>query len=686
MTTADVKVIDFAHIKHAVARQFEHMQKYQMFRAKVDGQELWELYLKSFPAGTNPIFRERTEHDCSCCRHFIRDVGNVVALGVGVEVLTLWDEPTGDPAYDKVSKALAKLVRSRAIEEPFMHYERTAGTDKSFEGRGTDAVKVWNHFHVNVASGFVAKRADIPTLLSEKRATHDVLKRGLEEITMESVDQFLELVAQGSLYRGEEHAGAVQRFRALKKAYDTCASAKRDAFVWVTATKESPALSRIRNTVAGTLLVDLSEGKDLEEAVKSYESKVAPTNYKRPTALVTKKMVEQARETIAGFGLTSALERRFAVISDVGINNVLFADRRARKAIAGDVFDEVSDFVTDRAPKKLDAVEEVPIDRFLSEVLPRIDSLEVLLENRHTSNLVSLIAPVDPTAGLLFKWPNKFSWSYAGELADSIKERVKQAGGSVVGDLCCRLAWHNHDDLDLHMFEPGHGGWNNHIHFANKGPSLNGGRLDVDMNAGRGTTRQPVENIFYASKQTMREGVYELKVHQYSGRDSTDKGFEVEIDWMGSVYSFASEQSPRTSTYITVAQMEYTKRDGLKMLTALKESRVSRQTWGLATEGFHRASVVMLSPNHWDGAEVGNKHYFFMLDGCANDGTARGFFNEFLMPALDKHRKVFEMVGSKLKLAPASEQLSGLGFSSTQRNTLVCRVKGSFTRTIKVVF
>ena len=63
--------------------------------------------------------------------------------------------------------------------------------------------------------------------------------------------------------------------------------------------------------------------------------------------------------------------------------------------------------------------------------------------------------PVDPMAKTMFKWPNNFSWSYAGELADSIKERVKRAGGAVDGDLRCSLSWFNYDDLDLHLIEPG---------------------------------------------------------------------------------------------------------------------------------------------------------------------------------------------------------------------------------------
>lgn len=39
----------------------------------------------------------------------------------------------------------------------------------------------------------------------------------------------------------------------------------------------------------GTLLINLSEGMDLENAVKQYENIMAPANYKRPTAIITKR-------------------------------------------------------------------------------------------------------------------------------------------------------------------------------------------------------------------------------------------------------------------------------------------------------------------------------------------------------------------------------------------------------------
>jgi hypothetical protein len=83
---------------------------------------------------------------------------------------------------------------------------------------------------------------------------------------------------------------------------------------------------------------------------------------------------------------------------------------------------------------------------------------------------------------------------------------------------------------------------------------------------------------------------------------------------------------------------------------------------------------------------VGNRHFFFILDGCRAEETPRGFFNEFLKNELNAHRKVFEVVAGKMRVPDSTEQLSGLGFSSTQRAELLCRVRGSFTRTLKVLF
>lgn len=666
--------MDFMKFKGAVAAQFGQMKGFPLFRTTAPKDLLWDTYLESFPEGTNPIYRERREYDCNCCKQFVRAVGNVVAIVDG-HVVSIWDITIDEPAYDTVAKAMAAVVKQYPIDNVFRHTERTAGTEKNFEAlTEPGAVRAWNHFFVNIPEAYVVKKTNIGTILGEYRSTFDVMRRGLLEITDEAISTVQELIEQNSLYRGTEHKPAIDAFARLKAAFKKNPT---DEFIWASLNNSA----RIRNTAIGTLLVELSEGRELDAAVASFETKVAPANYKRPTALVTKAMIDSAKKTIEELGLTSALERRYATIDDITINNVLFADRSVKAQLGGDVFDGLA--TKSEKPANFDKVEEVTIEQFLAHILPKADTVEVMMDNAHIGNLVSLISPVDPTARGLFKWPNNFSWSYNGEFADSIKERVKAAGGNVTGELCCRLAWDYTDDLDFHMFEPAGG---TRIYFGYRRQlSINGGMLDVDANGADGIRANPVENIFYEQISKMRPGAYVLKVNNYSRR-SPGVGFEVEIDIKGEVHRFAYDQVLASGKTVEVATLRVAKGGVVTVEAALPSTTSQKEVWGIKTNSFQKVSAVMLSPNFWDDRMIGNKHFFFMLDGCLNDGKARGFFNEFLVDELTQHRKVIEMVGSKMKTDHSERQLSGLGFSSTQRNSLLCRVKGSFSRVIKIIF
>lgn len=647
--------------------------------------EMWEAYLTAL-APDDRMFKTRTEHDCSGCRHFIRDVGNVVAINADGTFTSVWDVDMPDqPVYQRAADALSELVRSRKVVDKFLSTMSHAGAapDRALAEDGS--VQVFEHFHVKIDSKHVTSAANVGQQLNQARTSAQLLARALTEITADAVNEVLDLINSGSIYRGAEFKDSVAKLAAMQAQYNALnGSIPLDVFCWQNIT--SP-VARIKNTAIGTLLEDLSEGYDLDDAVKAFERKVAPENYQRPTALVTPRMVEQARQKVAELGLLDSIERRYAALTDVSVNNVLFADRSARGAMkdAGDVFEQLAAKTVATNSKKFDRATKITIDKFLSDVVPNAQQIEVLFESRHSRNLVSLITEKNEGSPQLFKWNNPFSWSYNGDLTDSIKERVKAAGGNVTGDVCCRLAWNNYDDLDLHMIEHTNRA-RSEIYFGNKSSS-NGGRLDVDANAGYGSTRTPVENIFYQNAATMKDGKYNLFVHQYCSRDKVDNDFTVEIDVRGDVYTFHGT-NPRTNGRIDIANI--VKKNGEITVEPLMElsasSSVTRTEWGIETNQFHRVNAMMFSPNHWDGeAGIGNKHVFFLLDGCVNEGNARGFYNEFLRGELNEHRKVLEMIGQRQRTEETENQLSGLGYSLTKKDELIVQVTGSTKQVFRII-
>lgn len=680
----------FNEFKRLMQEHIEHMLNDQdvLFETCVDKDALWETYLESFPDGTNSIFRERREHDCSCCKQFIRNFGHVVAIDDDHNVVTVWDFHVGDNAYQTVADALSVFVKGAGVNGLFLTPQAKIGVDSNHEMLDGGDVRTWEHFFVHLPDRFVFKsRKTEGEVISEYRATKEVFKRSLEEISVAAVSDVLDWIGQNNLYRGEEWQPALSRFLDLHKEYHSLQECKRGLWCWKKAHDVGGAVGKIRNHSIGVLLTNLSDGMDADDAVRQYERIVAPTNYKRPKALFSKKKVEEAKQTVSDLGFMDSLGRRFAVIDDITINNILFADKDVKRRMEGDVFASLQKDVSVN-PKSFDRVEEVPAKQFAENILPSATRIEAFLENRQMGNMVSLIAPKVRGSKTMFKWGNNFSWAYSGNIADSMKERVKAFGGNVEGVIRFSLQWNddgdNQNDFDAHCVEPN----GNEIFFGNKRNVLTSGALDVDIihpirDIGN---KVAVENITWGDINRMLEGEYVFYVHNYSHRGGR-KGFSAEIEYDGDVHSFEYNKELRQDERVKVATVQFNKRSGIRLISSLSPSTASKTVWGVETNRFHPVSVCMFSPNYWDKQSgIGNRHYFFMLDGCVNDTQPNGFFNEFLKEELMPHKRVFEALGAKMRVDPTEEQLSGVGFSSTRRNYLVCKVEGDSPRTVKVMF
>ena len=649
---------DFKVFSIAVNKRFQQMASDQLFIVAADRDVIWETYLEAFPAEVNKIFRVRREYDCSCCRSFIRSAGPVVAIQNGA-MSTIWDLNCLPEPFQTVATKMAAHVKSLAIRDVFLTPFGNLGTAASYE-QIADGVRTWNHFSVSVPRRHVSQRVD--EQLGALRTTHQVLTRGLVELRTDAVAMVAGLIQDNAIYRGQEFQKQVLDFQALQERFLSISDDNdRGLLVWTMI--DSP-VARIRNTVIGTLLQDLSDGVDVEVAVRSYEAKVAPSNYKRPTALITKRMVEDAMATIRNLDLELALERRHARFSDVSVNSVLFVDNAVRGKMKGGIEGLLMDEVK---PQQFDPrrATEISVSKFMEEVLPGARAVQLYLDNEMIRNFMSLTAPVHENAGHLFKWTNNFAWAYTGDVADSIKDKVKRAGGIVENfSLRVSLAWYNTDDLDLHCQEPN----GNHVNFSNKSNIL-----DVDMNV-RGETRQPVENMRWL--ESPRDGAYKFWVHNYTKRESVDVGFVIEIESAQTVQTLRYEKAVPNKGNQPVAEIEVKNGQviAIKVADGMISGAASQDFWGLKTLGLIQVNSIILSPNHWGDTATGNKHHFFILDGCHNPQPARGIFNEFLNSRLERHRKVFEVLGDKTKCPVVAEQMSGVGFSSTRKDKVTVLV------------
>jgi len=659
-----------------------------LFEVNVDKDKLWnKYYLDNFPSGTNEIFRGRREYDCSCCRHFIKNIGNVVVIKDN-KITTIWDFETNDTTFQPVINALSKYVKSQLVSDIYYTKEKKIGTDKNFEKGVNGKITEWQHFYLDLPSKFVdtsgKSEGDIK---GGYRDTRNVFKRSLDEITEECLLTVLELISQNSLYRGKEWEAVLKEFLKYKKSYDKLKTTiEKENYTWEQSVKVGGVIGRIKNHSMGTLLINISEGMDLDVAVGKFEF-IVGDGYKRSTPIYTKKQLEDAKKTIIELGYEDSIKgRRFANPDDITVNNILFSNKDSAKRISGaDIFDEMLTSIPVNH-KKFSKVEEVSVENFIKDILPTARELEVFLENKHASNMVSLIAPDSKENKTMFKWDNGFTWAYSGNITDSsMKENVKSAGGNVEGILRFSIQWNDNEydgnDLDAHCIEPS----GNLIYYSSSHNRATTGQLDIDIrNPIKG--KPAVENITWTNKSRMQEGIYKFLVHNFSNRGGRG-GFRAEIEFDGQIFSFDYGKELRQDEKVQVAEVTFDKVKGFTIKEKLSSNVSSKEIWGLKTNQFVSVSVVCLSPNYWDQQHgIGNLHYMFMLKSCINPESPNAFYVEFLKQELVPHRKFFEALGAKMAVKDVEDQLSGVGFSSTKRNELIVKVKGNMERMVKIKF
>ena len=193
---------NFHVLADAVRQRFEELSHDKLFVVDSDNDDIWNAYLSAFPAGSDPIFRERRTHDCSCCRAFIRSIGNVVGIQNGT-LASIWDLNGLPYPYQDVADAMSAYVKSRDIRDVFLTSYAKHGTPQNHAMIGGERIS-FTHLAVNAPRNFVVGKAALDTMRGNIRTTVQVLARGVAELDPDAVATVANLIEENAIYRGQE--------------------------------------------------------------------------------------------------------------------------------------------------------------------------------------------------------------------------------------------------------------------------------------------------------------------------------------------------------------------------------------------------------------------------------------------------------------------------------------------------
>lgn len=195
---------------------------------------------------------------------------------------------------------MSNYIHNHIVTNVFLSNFKKIGTEYNYEQYEDGTLKKWEHFQIVLNDKFVNNTSrSIGDIQGDYRDTRNVFKRSLDEISMDALDTVLELINSNTLYRGQEWKPVLLEFKKIKKTYEKLSSEdERGLFAWENSVKVGTSIGRIRNHSIGTLLTNISEGMELDTAVRKYEQIVAPANYKRPKQFLQRRCSKMQRRQL----------------------------------------------------------------------------------------------------------------------------------------------------------------------------------------------------------------------------------------------------------------------------------------------------------------------------------------------------------------------------------------------------
>jgi len=625
----------------------EFQQNFELFQIDIPKEDIYDVYNKH--ARKTPIFRKNPEWMCSVCRHTIYKLSKIVTIDDNykrISCLEYFLDKYFLENFKFLEDMFTEIITITAncpIEGFFYNIEKNIGVKQSIE---PSTGLVFKHFHVTVDDKYTEQ-----IRISDKvNGLKAVLRKYSDYVNY--LEDILSWIEQKYIYRGMEKKEIVEETKLLLELYNQKKRPKH--FIW----KHINSIAcYFNNDVISTLVDDLKNDVDPEIAIKNYNRKVAPENYRQPKVeLLTKAQVEQLERDLEKLGYSNILEGfKFAEPQDLSVLNVLWTNRAVKGGTLTDVLQD--NIKTSNVSKQ--HIETIDMTGFL-ERLKKAKSIEV-----DVSGLAKMVLIKDLFEKPIYFWNNHIGFCYETGLVDvdQVTQLVKQKGGVIDAKIRFSLYWENLDDLDLHLKSE-----NVHVCWDNKDPSSTSFQLDIDMNVNR-PIRGAVENIFTSkiSKSDIDQE-FTVFVHNFTKRESPQKCIlNVYID--NKIFKTYEFKNPPAHESIELLKFKISKTEEFIVIWSNQEAERKVK---LPTK-FVGIDTVLLSPNYWE-ENKGNRHVFFLKKGMTiNLDRIRPYNIEQLNPALVKHKRSLAVLSKKIKIM-GEPRLVGYGISFSKQRELLVKV------------
>lgn len=646
---------------------------------KTDAVNLWDKYLSN-------ILEEGREHyNCRTCKNFIERYGGLVVIDENANIKSvLWDEKDTPIFFKEAVKVLREYVEEREVINVFKTDNIVLGIPKT---------GIWEHLSIKLPVNSIcvneSRLYSAGQIMARKLEDFKYLSDSLDTYLMDTSRKVVEFLESGELYRSEKILGQAKWFLEIKEITENIKSKKsRDNLIWYAVAKAPEGFCHVKTSIIGTLFDDVQKNRDFEAVKNRFNAKMSPANYMRSTVAPTVNQAAEAEKVVEKLGIAKSLLRRYAKLDEVPSEEFIWKSENAFKEKINEK-KGLGMFAHLVGNKEKDSLRLPKIimtwEKFSRTVLPEAKSIEVRINNQN--RLMAMVTASDETAKNILRWNNTFSWYYHGGIDGEIKRRVEEQGGRYENnEIRCSLIWESYTDLDLHCITPS----GKHIFFGNK--KEDGGWLDIDMNAGRGRSLTPVENIRW--EKDAPSGKYKFIVHNYTERNNGHNPYKLELEIGDEIFTYNGVAS---SVYKeTVFEFEY-KDKNIRMIknkSDLEKSNISNSeklnVWNIDVNSFVKVNSIIKSPNVWGQAKdkTAGEHTFFILDGCKDlsKGKGKGFFTEMLKSELHEIRRTLDAYTSTATIEGTDDaDVCGLGYSTEGSWDLTLRVKTeNSTRLIKI--